>query len=382
MTTSAITRTDLEFGRTAAGAPVRRWTVDDGDLAISVLDLGGVIQSLLVPDRAGRREDVVLGFDDVSGYESTRSYAGGIIGRYANRIAGGTFPLPGPAGSDLGEPVEVQLARNEGPNTVHGGPAGFHTRIWSVEPLERDGASGLRLSLTSPDGDQGFPGRLDVVAEYLLVPGERRLLIDLRASTDAPTVVSLTQHSYFNLGGVLPHRTPAALSLDGHQLSVNAGHYTPVDNRGLPSGEIAHVVGTPFDLRTPQPLDFLSLDHNFVLAAADEDTGTGHGHGHGEGHRHGRHAADDDGLHPAALLEHPGSGRRLEILTTEPGLQVYTGSGLDGSDIGKDGVPYRRAAAVALETQHYPDSPNHPEFPPTGLRPGERYLSRTEWRFR
>jgi aldose 1-epimerase len=337
---------DDAFGVTSAGKPVRRWTVDDGDLRLGVLDLGGIIQSFEVPDAGGEPADVVIGFDDVARYERTRTFAGAIIGRFANRLAGGRFTLDG---------TEYLLEINEGPNTVHGGPVGFHRRIWDVAPQESAEGTGLRLSFTSEDGDQGFPGRLDVVVAYLLVPGQRRLVITYEARTDAPTVVNLTQHSYFNLGG------PAALAmlgLDGHTLQVSAGHYTPVDGAGLPRGDEAHVAGTSFDLRGPQPLELLEFDHNFVIDGWD-----------------GRQ------LRPAAVLEHATSGRRLEVLTTEPGLQVYTGNGLDGSEVGKGGIPYRRGAAVALESQHLPDSPNHPAYPSVVLRPGEVFTSRTEWRF-
>jgi aldose 1-epimerase len=231
-----------------------------------------------------------------------------------------------------------------------------------VQPYAGPAGEGLRLRLVSPDGDQGFPGRLDVTVDYLLVPGERRLRIDYHAATDRPTVVNLTQHTYFNLAGSRPVGSATSPTLDGQRLQVAAAHYTPVDGRLLPSGEEAHTVGTSFDLREPRLLDFLSLDHNLIL---------------------------DDGLpvppgQPprwAAALEHPASGRRMEILSTEPGIQVYTGGGLDGTEIGKGGIAYQKGAGICLETQHFPDAPNHPEFPSTTLRPGEEYTSRTEWLF-
>jgi aldose 1-epimerase len=385
VTSWAITYAEADFGVTATGEPVKRWTIDDGEIAVDVLTLGGIIQSLQVPDAGGQRADVVLGFDDVVGYETSKTFAGALIGRLANRLSGARFSLDG---------VEYQVNPNEGGTALHGGAGGFHQQIWSVEPYSDDAGAGLRLHLVSPDGDQGFPGRLAVTVDYLLVPGRRRLKIRYSARTDRPTVVNLTQHAYFNLGGSVL----SAPSLDGHRLQVNAAHYTPVNGRGLPSGEIAHVVGTPFDLRRPQSLDFLNVDHNLILdepssesSQADgeaESAGeSGHGHGHGHGHRHGHAdgvAADSEAgptAHLAAILEHPGTGRRMEVLTTEPAVQVYSGAGLDGSEVGKSGVRYQRCAAVCLETQHYPDAPNQPDFPSTTLRPGEEFRSLTEWRF-
>src|SRR5689334_18894765 len=245
--------------------------MDDGEIAVGVLSLGGIIQSLEVPDAADQRADIVLGFDDVAGYEATKTFAGALIGRFANRIADGRFTLDG---------VEYAITPNEGTTALHGGLEGFHRRIWSIEPYAEpvnepaadggtdsgtDGALdlpgvGLRLRLVSPDGDQGFPGRLEVTVDYLLVPGQRRLKIHYRAVTDRPTVVNLTQHAYFNLAGSLPVGTATSPVLDGQLLQVEAAHYTPVDGRLPPSGEEAHTIGTSFDLRQPQPLDFLSLD--------------------------------------------------------------------------------------------------------------------------
>jgi aldose 1-epimerase len=345
VTSSGITYAEAGFGVTASGESVSKWTIDDGELAVGVLSLGGIIHSLHAPDSGGQRDDVVLGFDQVAGYEASRGFVGALIGRLANRVAGGRFSLDG---------VRYELATNEGDTTLHGGPGGFHRRIWSVEPhADADGA-GLRLGLVSPDGDQGFPGRLEVTVDYLLVPGQRRLKIHYQARTDRATVVNLTQHAYFNLSAA------PAKGLDGHLLQVRADHYTPVDGRGLPSGEIAHVIGTSFDLNQPQSLDFLNLDHNLVL---------------------GDPLAPGAPLRWAAALEQPASGRRLEVLSTEPGIQIYTGGGLDGTELGKGEVPYRRGAGVCLETQHFPDSPNQPAFPSTTLRPGEEFSSRTEWRF-
>jgi aldose 1-epimerase len=345
VTSSGIAYAEAGFGVTAAGESVTRWTIDDGELAVGVLSLGGIIHSLQVPDPAGRRDDVVLGFDDVAGYEASKGFVGALIGRLANRLAGGEFTLDG---------TRHRLATNERGNTLHGGPEGFHRRIWSIEPYADGTGTGLRLGLVSPDGDQGFPGRLEVTVDYLLVPGRRRLDIRYSARTDQATVVNLTQHAYFNLGAA------PAKGRDGHLLQVRADHYTPVDGRGLPSGEIAHVIGTSFDLNQPQSLDFLSLDHNLVLGAPVPPGGP---------------------LRPAATLVHPASGRRLEVFSTEPGIQVYTGGGLDGTELGKGAVRYQRGAGICLETQHFPDAPNQPDFPSTTLRPGEEFSSRTQWRF-
>jgi aldose 1-epimerase len=353
VTSTAITYSDHSFGVTSTGEPVQRWTIDDGEVSVGVLSLGAIIHTLSVPDAAGKPDDIVLGFDDIAGYEQTKTFAGAVVGRLANRLADARFTLDG---------VEYSVVANEGANALHGGLDGFHRRVWSVEPhAEADGA-GLRLSLVSPDGDQGFPGRLEVTVDYLLVPGQRRLKIHYRATTDRPTVVNLTQHSYFNLAGARPTGSATSPTLDGQLIQVDAAHYTPVDGRLLPSGESAHTVGTSFDLRKPQPLDFLDLDHNLVLGD-------------------GLPVPPGEPLRWAAALSDPRSGRRLEVLSTEPGIQVYTSGGLDGTEIGKGGVGYDKGAAICLETQHFPDAPNHPEFPTTTLRPGEQYLSRTEWRF-
>ncbi|GLY27335.1 aldose epimerase family protein [Kineosporia sp. NBRC 101731] len=349
------------FGVTSAGEPVERWTLDDGTLRVSVLTYGGNIQKLEVPAGPDGQErvDVVLGFDDIAGYEGTKAYISALIGRVANRLTNSTFTLDG---------TEYKITANEAPNSLHGGVDGFNRRIWAAEPIE----GGLRLSLTSPDGDQGYPGELTVTVDYLLLPGGTfRIRYD--ATTSAPTLINLTQHAYFNLGGV--NGTP---SIDGQTLQVASGHYTPVDQALLPSGEIAHVVGTPMDLRTPQPLDFLSLDHNLVLDE-QEETEAGHGHGHG----HTATEAHDDlpARHFAAKLRHEASGRTLTVSTSEPAIQVYTGSKLDGSDTGKGGVVYGASAGVCLETQNFPDAPNHEDFPSIVLRPGEQYLTVTDWAF-
>jgi len=359
VTSSAIAYTEQPFGVTATGESVQRWTMDDGEIAVGVLSLGAIIHSLELPQSGvsqsgAGRVDVVLGFDDVAGYETSKTFAGAVVGRLANRLAESKFTLDG---------VEYSVVPNEGSTALHGGLDGFHRRIWEIEPHADADGEGLRLRLVSPDGDQGFPGRLEVTVDYLLVPGQRRMKINYRAQTDRPTVVNLTQHAYFNLAGSLPIGTATSPTLDGQLLQVAAAHYTPVDGRLLPSGEEAHTVGTSFDLREPQPLDFLNLDHNLILG-------------------NGLPIPPGEPLRWAAALEDSVSGRRLEVLSTEPGIQVYTGGGLDGTEVGKGGIAYQKGAGICLETQHFPDAPNHPEFPSTMLRPGEEYLSRTEWHFK
>lgn len=351
-------RTD--FGTTAAGEPVDQWVMDDGTLRLGVLTYGATIRTLEVPaGTGGDRVDVVLGFDDVAGYEQTTAFIGALVGRLANRLSNARFTL---------DSTTYEIAANEGANALHGGTDGFNRRIWSAEPID----GGLRLSLTSPAGDQGFPGRLEVTVDYLLLPGGT-LRLRYAATTDAPTVVNLTQHAYFNLaGGAGGSPVP---TLDGHTLQVGSGHYTPVDPALLPSGEIAHVTGTPMDLRTPQSLDFLNLDHNLVLDEEPEETG--HGHGHGS-------AQAEDGLpaqHFAARLRHEASGRTMTVTTSEPAVQVYTGGKLDGSQTGKSGALHAAGAGVCLETQGFPDAPNHADFPSVVLRPGEQYLTVTDWAF-
>ncbi|WP_329120917.1 aldose epimerase family protein [Streptomyces sp. NBC_01353] len=295
------------------GTDVTRWTLQRGAVRVRVLTYGGIVQSVETPDRDGVPGGVALGFPDLEGYlKRPEPYFGALVGRYANRIAGGSFALDG---------TTYRLARNGGPNCLHGGERGFDKRVWDAEEV----ASGVRLSRVSPDGEEGFPGRLEVSVTYTL-DTDGALRIDYRAEADAPTVVALTNHSYWDLG-------------DGPQeLRVAASRFTPTDGTGIPTGEFAEVTGTELDFRTGRPLT-IPLDHNFVL---------------------------DGGGSTAAELYAPGSGRTVTVETTEPGLQVYADPELGG---------------VALEAQHFPDSPNRPEFPSTVLRPGEVYASRTTFRF-
>jgi aldose 1-epimerase len=343
-----------EWGTTAEG-PVDRYLLSNGrGMRVALLTYGGIVQSLEVPDRNGDPANVVLGFAELQGYlDNPGPFFGALIGRYGNRIAEGRFTLDGTA---------HQLPVNNGPNSLHGGTDGFDKRLWSATPLEQDGTVGLDLRYVSPDGDQGYPGTLTVDVRYTLTP-EHELRIDYRAVTDAPTVVNLTNHSYFNLAG------EGTGDVYRHQLRINASHFTPVDAGLIPTGRIVPVSGTPHDFRQATPVGSRlrtgdtqlryagGYDHNWVLDRPGP------------------------GLAPAAQLTEPISGRTLSVHTTEPGLQFYSGNFLDGTLAGTSGRLYRQGDGLALETQHFPDSPNQPEFPSTVLRPGETYRSSTVLRF-
>jgi aldose 1-epimerase len=348
------------FGSTPDGTAVERWTLANGEMTLRVLTYGGVIQTLEVPDASGEVENVVLGYSDLEGYVAEGDpYFGSLIGRYGNRIAEGRFTLDGET---------YQLPLNNGPNTLHGGPGGFSERVWTVTDVSAGDVAALRLELVSEDGDQGFPGTLTTTVTYSL-DAESRLTVHYEATTDAPTVVNLTQHTYWNLAG------EGSGSIYDHELQLNASGFTPVDETLIPTGEIAPVAGTPFDFREPtaigarirqddqQLLYGQGYDHNWALDRTDD------------GAREGSDA--EDALEEAAVLHDPGSGRTLTISTTEPGIQFYSGNFLDGTLVGTGGSVYRQGDGLALETQHFPDSPNQPDFPSTELRPGEVYDSTT-----
>ncbi len=338
------------FGTLADGRNVERHRLESaGGLAVDILSLGGVMQRVFAPDRDGRLADVALGYADLEACLANPFFLGALIGRCANRIANGRMAIDG---------VTYLLSRNRGRETLHGGAGGFHKALWTVEAASSDR---LCLSLESPDGDQGFPGALRVEATYSLSP-ENALRLDFTATTSRPTVVNLTSHAYWNLAG--------ACDVLDHTLEIAADAFTPIDERTLPTGEIRPVADTPFDFRIATRLgDRVAqtadaqialaggLDHNFVLRG---DPGRP--------------------LARAARLSDPASGRVLEIFTTEPGLQVYSGNRLGGGPAGKSGQPYPKWGGVALETQHFPDSPHQPGFPSTLLRPGEVYRSSTEFR--
>ena len=335
------------FGVLPDGRRVERWTLRNArGLVLRFITYGGAITELLLPDRDGAPGNVVLGFADLAGYlgapGEARPYFGALIGRYGNRIAGGRFTLDG---------VAHRLAPNEGPNTLHGGPDGFDRQVWSVAPApERPGECGAVLGLASPAGSNGFPGTLDVRVTYTLTDDDE-LRLEYEAGTDAPTVVNLTSHSYFNLGGDLSG------PIDRHRVAIAADHYLPVDAGLIPEGPPAPVAGTPFDLRRPRAIgEVLAQPHPQLLRARGLD--------------HCWMLRGGEG--PAALLHDAGSGRWLSCRTTQPALQFYTGNFLDGSLPGRTGAAYRQGAGFALETQHPPDSPNRPDFPSTRLDPGER----------
>jgi aldose 1-epimerase len=343
------------FGTTPEGLAVDRYTLTSASgVTISVLTYGGVIQSVVAPDRSGALADVTLGYDSLDGYLRDKSYLGALVGRYANRIRAGRFSLDG---------VEYTLATNAGGNHLHGGICGFNKAVWKTEPFADGENIGLVLGHLSPAGDEGYPGAVNVRVSYTLTP-DGAIVIDFFATADAPTPINLTQHSYFNLAG-----TGVGDILD-HTLELSASRFTPVDAGLIPTGELRKVQGTPFDFSTPETIgaridtddEQLRLaggyDHNFVL---DRDS--------------------DSALVLAARLTDPLSGRGLDIHTTEPGIQCYSGNFLDGTVTGKSGVPLRYRSGLALETQHFPNSPNEPGFPSTILRPGAEHRSRTVYHF-
>ena len=342
------------FGATTDGRAVERFTLTStGGITITVLSFGGAIQSIVIPDRSGAMADVTLGYDTLAEYERDKSYLGSLVGRYANRIRAGRFSLDG---------REYTLACNAGVNHLHGGVRGFNKAVWSVEPFEESGDVGLVLEHVSPAGDEGYPGTLRVRVTYRLT-GRGELVIDFLATTDAATPVNLTQHAYFNLAG------SGSGDILGHVLELFASRFTPVDATLIPTGELRSVLGTPFDFSTPETVgarigtddEQLRLaggyDHTFVLDRAGGE------------------------LALAARLTEPVSGRGIDIHTTEPGMQFYTGNFLDGTVAGKGGVPHRYRSGLALETQHFPNSPNQPSFPSTILRPGAEHRSRTVYHF-
>lgn len=344
--------TRAAFGALPDGTTINAFKLANASGAsVTALDYGGIITSIEVPDRAGQLADVVLGYDTLEGYLSDNSYYGAIIGRFANRIGGARFTLDGQL---------YKLAANNGPNTLHGGLKGFDKAVWHAEPFERDGLAGVRLTHTSPDGDEGFPGTLSVSVTYTFNT-KNELAIDYEATTDKATVLNLTNHSYFNLGG------EGSGDVLAHRLTINADNYTPVDANLIPVGEIASVASTPLDFRTqseigarisePMLRTTNGYDHNYVI----------------------RRAAAGEAL--AARVDEPKSGRVLEVFTTEPGVQLYTANHLDGSKLARAGHTYGKHAAFCLETQHYPDSPNEASFPTTTLRPGETFRSRTVYAF-
>ena len=340
--------TDVAFGRMPDGRDVRRLTIGSAPgLAAEVLTLGATLHRLEVTGGDGVRRNVVLGNPDVAQALASTDYLGATVGRYANRIAGGRFSL---------HDRTVEVGTNDRGNSLHGGPDGFHARLWDVVEHRPDE---VVLTLTSPDGDQGFPGRLDVRVRYR-VDGHT-LGVTMEATTDAPTVVNLTNHTYFQLQG------EGAGPADDHLLVVEADDYTPVDPVGIPLGDHAPVSGTPFDLREPVRVgDAVRADHPQVEAVRGIDH---------------NYVVRGQGFRRAAVLSAPAGVTRMELWSDQPGLQVYTGNVLDGTRVGTGGRRYRQGDGVALEPQLFPDSPHHPEWPSPVLEPGETYRSSIEWRF-
>ena len=343
------------FGSLPDGRGVERYVLQAGGLEVAVLAYGAVLQSVRAPDADGTVADVALGYDDLAGYLQDTTYVGAVVGRYGNRIAGGRFVLDG---------VEHRLPQNHGSSCLHGGPQGFHTRLWSGAEVP----GGVELTLTSPDGDMGFPGTLTATARYVL--DEDGLTLTYGATTDRPTVVNLTNHAYWNLAG--------GGSVEDHVVELPAERFVAVDDRLIPTG-LRPVAGTPMDFRTPHRL-------GERLREATEQLRYAQGYDHawlldGEELLDGEGFLDGEGLHRAARVTDPASGRVLEIDTDQPSVQFYSGNFLDGSVVGRGGRAYRQGDGLCLETQHLPDSPNRPEFPSTVLRPGETYATRTAFRF-
>jgi aldose 1-epimerase len=345
------------FGTTASGDQIDLYSLTNKKgMEVSVTNFGATVVTLRVPDRSGKAADVVLGFDNLEGYENGKSYFGATVGRYANRIGGGQFSIGGKT---------YTLPKNNGNNSLHGGIVGFNKKVWKAREIASKDGESLELSYLSVDGEEGFPGNLSVKVVFT-VPAERNeLKIDYSASTDKDTVLNLSNHSYFNLAG------EGNGDILDHVLTLHAKQFTPVDGTLIPTGELRDVAGTPMDFTSANVIgkridsDYEQLvfgkgyDHNWVLARSDGGNGAA----------------------LAAEAYDPKSGRRLEVLTTEPGVQFYSGNFLDGSAKGKGNKVYGRRAAFCLETQHFPDSPNHPNFPSTLLKPGSVFHSETVFRF-
>jgi aldose 1-epimerase len=340
--------TKQPFGKTPDGTSVDVYTLKDGALEARIITYGGIVISLKVPDKSGKSADVVLGYDSLDGYLAKSPYFGAIIGRYGNRIAGGKFTLDGKTYS---------IPPNDGPNALHGGPRGFDKVVWKAKQIPH----GIELSHVSPDGDQGFPGTLSAVVRYTL--DGKDLKIEYSATTDKNTVLNLTNHSYFNLAG------QGNGDILKHEVKLNAGRFTPVNDVLIPTGELATVQGTPFDFRKSTAVGARINDDNEQLRR-------------GKGYDH-NWVLDSGGgkLAEAAEVYEPTTGRVMQVWTDQPGVQFYTGNFLDGTITGKDGKVYEQRSALCLETQHFPDSPNHPNFSSTELKPGQKYHTVTIYRF-
>lgn len=337
--------------------PVDLYTLTNSHgLAVKIMTYGGIIQSIEVPDRDGRAANIILGFSNLDDYITMSPYFGAITGRYANRIAKARFTLDG---------VAFSLHVNDGPHSLHGGARGFDKQVWQATEVREGDTVGLRLSRLSPDGEEGYPGTLAVEVTYTLTE-DNALSVQYRATTDKPTILNLTNHAYFNLAG------EGSGDVYDQMLMIAADHYTPIDATLIPTGAVEPVAGTPLDFTSATPIgarireSFEQLvrargyDHNLVL---------------------NRPSPADTSLILAARVYDPKSGRILEVSTTEPGVQFYSGNFLDGALVGTSGTAYRQGDGFCLETQHYPDSPNHPNFPSTVLVPGREFHSTTVYAF-
>jgi aldose 1-epimerase len=351
-TKSTAMPTSASFGKTTDGTEVQLFTLANANgVRATITNYGGTLTSLLVPDKDGKMGDVILGFDNVSGYQSPEfvkagPYFGALIGRYGNRIKGGKFSLEG---------KDYTLAKNNGPNSLHGGLKGFDKVVWQAEPASSADGQSLKLTYVSKDGEEGYPGTLTVNVVYTLT-ADNALKIDYTATTDKATVLNLTNHAYFNLNH------GAGKDVLNHEVTLPADRYTVVDATLIPTGELRPVKGTPFDFTTPHAIGERigqvpgGYDHNWVLNTAT-------------------------GEHAAATVYDPATGRTLEVTTDQPGIQFYTGNFLDGTLKGKGGTVYGKHAGFCLETQHFPDSPNQPKFPSTELKPGETYHTVSTYKF-
>ena len=335
---------------------IQSWDLsNENGMSMKVINYGGRIANLNVPSKNGGTIDVVLGFDSLSGFLTDKSFLGTLVGRYGNRIANAKFSLNG---------QEYQLSKNNGENTLHGGPEGFHNKFWNVELFQNNDQDALELTYLSPDGEEGYPGNLNVKVTYTL-SDQNEVIIDYEATTDKPTVVNLTNHAYFNLGGT------GSGDVMNHELQIFGDRFNVVDKGLIPTGELRAVQGTPFDFtsfhkigeRIGEDYEQLNLaggyDHNFILNKPQPDS-----------------------LTLAAIVKNPSTGITMEVWTTEPSIQLYTGNFMDGTVNGKGGKPHNHRNAFCLETQHFPDSPNKPEFPTTVLNPGETYKTRTIYKFK
>lgn len=343
------------FGTTADGKTADLYTLKNKNgMVVTITNFGATVVSIVVPDKTGKMADVALGYDNLAGYELNKNYLGVLVGRYGNRIAHGKFSIDG---------TEYTLAKNNGENSLHGGLKGFNKAMWEAKDVSKGGEPAVEMKYLSKDGEEGYPGNLSVTVVYT-VTNKNELKIDYTATTDKKTVVNLTNHTYFNLAG------EGHGDILKHELMINSDKFTPVDSGLIPTGELKSVAGTPFDFKKPTAI-------GARIDASDEQIKLGGGYDHNFVLKR----AKPTGLSLAAKVTDPSSGRAMEVWTTEPGVQFYTGNFLDGSFQGKGGKAYGKRTAFCLETQHFPDSPNHPSFPTTLLKPGEKYRTTTVYKF-